>query len=86
VALPKLISDFAALERRQRWCRKLSPRSRLFFFQRMYHANQDIGIVHTVGPAFDRRRFRAIADSWKNLNVLVAVNGCGWCSEATQRE
>jgi hypothetical protein len=49
VALPKLISDFAALERRQRWCRKLSPRRRLFFFQRMYRANQNIGIVYAVG-------------------------------------
>jgi hypothetical protein len=36
----------------------------------MYRANQDIGIVHAVGPAFDKRRFRAIADSWKKLNVF----------------
>jgi len=52
----------------------------------MYRANQDIRIVHAVGPAFDKGGFELSLIPGKTSTFLVAVNGCGWCSEATQRE
>jgi hypothetical protein len=78
VTLSKLISDLAALERRQRWICKLSPRGPLFFFQFMYPVNQDFGIIHVVGAALLKGRFelsliRRKSSTFGELNGVAAV-------------